>query len=127
MSKKLVATAAFAMVLGLAGQAEAITINSATYTPAGCLGATSCNVGGATLTAQGPLAVFSEQNFSISAADNRGLGIVSEINDGGARALEIQGDSGSLEGVLISFLTPQNVAEIDLAQFYNPDSFAPRR
>ena len=116
MLKKLVATAAFAMVLGATGQAEAITINSASYTAASCLGAANCVIGGATLTAGPATATFTEQNHQ----GVQGLGI-NFITTGSTpgRDPEIQGDGGSLEAVAISFANPQIITEIQIAQFYN--------
>ena len=52
MLRKLVATTAFAAVTAIASQAGAVVIDSASYTLAGCLGAASCTIGVATLTAQ---------------------------------------------------------------------------
>ena len=122
MFKKLIATAAFATVLGVTGQAQAITIDSTSYTGAGCLGAASCVIGGATLTAGPAGATFSEQNFGGA----QGLGI-NFVDTGAARDLEIQGDpTGSTpEEVAISFAIAQVVNEIQLAHFYNPVHFGP--
>src|SRR5262245_12837163 len=129
MFEKRIATASFATVMAVAGQAGAVVVDPTSYAP--CLGLAACVIPGATLTAQGPNAVFSEQDFRIGGGTNKGLGISSDIKAGAARDLEIQGDGGAtppgawLEGVLISFTSPQIVNEIVLAQFYNPDSFGP--
>ena len=122
MFKKLIATAALATALSVTGQAGAITIDDASYTGAGCIGAASCVIGGATLTAGPAGATFSEQNFGGA----QGLGI-NFVVTGGARDLEIQGDpTGSTpEEVAISFATAQVVNEIQLAHFYNPVHFPP--
>jgi hypothetical protein len=120
MLKRLLATATFAAVIAVTGQAGAVLINSASYTAAGCLGAANCVIGSATLTAGPANATFDEQNFGGA----QGLGI-SFINTGQPRDPEIQGDKGSVEQVAISFGTPQIVNEIDLAQFYNPVHFGP--
>ena len=119
MSKRLAAAVGFATLMAT-GQAGAVVIDPTSYAAAGCLGATSCAIGGATLSALGPSATFDEQDF----AGQKGLGISSDITSGQARDLEIQGDSGSQEGVEIDFADPQIVTKIQLAHFYNPDAFA---
>ena len=127
MLRKLVATTAFAAVTAIASQAGAVVIDSASYTLAGCLGAASCTIGVATLTAQPSLdgAVFAEQDFPTG---NKGLGI-EYIDTGQPRDPEIQGDPNpnrenpAPEGVEISFASPQIVTEIQLAQFYNSEHF----
>ncbi len=120
MFRALTASALFAAVMALAGQAEAIVIDPTTY--GGCLGLTSCSIGSATLSAlpSGPGgATFDQQDF----AGQKGLGI-NFINTGQARDPEIQGDNGSVEEVSISFASAQIITTIQLAHFYNPDEFA---
>ena len=45
MFKKFVATATFATVMAVAGQAGAVVIDSTSYTAAGCLGVATCTIG----------------------------------------------------------------------------------
>ena len=126
MLRKLVATTTFAAVTTIASQAGAVVIDSTSYTAAACLGAATCTIGIATLTAEPSAngAVFAEQDFP---AGNKGLGI-SYIVTGQPRDPEIQGDlnpiaGGDPESVAISFATAQIVTEIQLAQFYNSEHF----
>ena len=116
MYKRFAAAVTFATLMAT-GQAGAVVIDPTTYT--GCLGATSCTIGIATLSALPSDATFDEQNF----AGQKGLGI-NFINTGQGRDPEIQGDNGSVEAVKIDFANPQIVTTIQLAHFYNPDEFS---
>jgi hypothetical protein len=122
MFKTLVAAATFATVMAAAGQAGAVLIDPTAYAAAGCLGAVSCVVGGATITA-GPLrALLDEQDFR----GQKGLG-VDFVHTGQPRDPEIQGDLTVVgqEQVSIKFgKNSQIVTDIQLAHFYNPDEFS---
>lgn len=104
--------------------AGAVIIDSSSYVDAGCVGAASCVVDGATITAGPDGATLSEQDFRGA----RGLGVdfLNGVPIDSSNANELQGglDGGTGESILVEFDNPIEIAEIILAHFYNPTEFA---
>ncbi|MEO1250824.1 MAG: hypothetical protein AAFW81_00580 [Pseudomonadota bacterium] len=111
----------------LMGAANAnLVIDSASYTAEGCLGASSCTIGTATLTAttdMGSTATFSEQDFR--GVKGLGVSFLPGVPSGAQNANELQGGltDGEGEKVIVEFETAILIAEIVLAHFYNPAEF----
>lgn len=102
---------------------NAATIDATSYTAAGCLGAVSCVVNGATISAGPSGAVLSEQNFR----GTRGLGVdfLPGVPAGSTNRNELQGGvvGGVGEQILVEFDVATVVTEIILTHFYNPVEF----
>lgn len=120
---KTMAAAAFAGAVAV-GSANAALIDSASYTDAGCIGAASCVVNGATITA-GPVdAELSEQD----ARGVKGLGVafLPGVPSDSDNQNELQGgiNGGLGESITIEFEVATRIGEIVLAHFYNPEEFS---
>lgn len=110
----------------LAGAAQAATtvIDQTSYTAAGCLGATSCMVGDATISAKPqPGSTLIETTFRGKA----GLGVNFNLNAGAGNPLEpeISGDAagGGTESIEIAYSIGQFISAIEISHLFSTETF----
>jgi len=118
MTRAILLASTLTILFSQASSAVTLTPDSVSS----CYGSQTCNVGGATLSAQpSPSAQFAEQTL----LNLRGIGVAfAEVGDP-LRQPEIQGDlfGGQSEGVRIEFGSPQTLSHIGIGHLANPDLF----
>lgn len=123
MKTTFAAAVALATMAG-AAQAATTVIDTTSYTAAGCLGATSCMVGDATISAKPqPGATLIETTFRGKA----GLGVNFNTNAGPGNTLEpeISGDAagGGTESVEIAYSIGQFISSIEISHLFSTETF----